>query len=88
MRRGRSEKEETRRFRGSMHSRANQGANQYFHVLEWMEKIKWGMKTVGPNIPSMYADGRIDNDREFVANGSTTVGKRRRFLWRLGVLQL
>lgn len=37
-------------------------------MLEWMEKIKWGMKTVGPNIPSMYSDGRIDNDREYGFN--------------------
>lgn len=36
-------------------------------VLEWMEK-KWRMKTVGPNIPSMYADRQIQEDREYGFN--------------------
>ncbi|KAA0068095.1 hypothetical protein IC582_008390 [Cucumis melo] len=36
-------------------------------VLEWMEK-KWRMKTVGPNIPSMYADRQIQDDREYGFN--------------------
>lgn len=37
-------------------------------VLEWMEKMKLRIKTVGPNIPSMYADGRIDDDGEYGFN--------------------
>lgn len=36
-------------------------------VLEWMEK-EWRMKTVGPNIPSMYADRQIHDDREYGFN--------------------
>lgn len=37
-------------------------------MLEWMEKMKLRIKTVGPNIPSMYADGRIDDDGEYGFN--------------------
>ncbi|XP_022157619.1 UDP-glycosyltransferase 74F2-like [Momordica charantia] len=33
-------------------------------VLEWMGK-KWAMKMIGPNIPSMYTDRRIDGDGEY-----------------------
>nr|QWT69380.1 UGT74F2 [Gynostemma pentaphyllum] len=33
-------------------------------VVDWMRK-KWSIKTIGPNVPSNYMDGRIEDDREY-----------------------
>ncbi|KAH7518207.1 hypothetical protein FEM48_Zijuj09G0147100 [Ziziphus jujuba var. spinosa] len=36
-------------------------------VAEWMEKL-WPLRTIGPTIPSMYLDKRLENDKDYSIN--------------------
>uniref|UniRef100_A0A5B6YHW8 Glycosyltransferase n=1 Tax=Davidia involucrata TaxID=16924 RepID=A0A5B6YHW8_DAVIN len=36
-------------------------------VVDWMAKL-WPLRTIGPNIPSMYLDKRVQDDREYGLN--------------------
>ncbi|XP_065628580.1 mogroside IE synthase [Quercus suber] len=34
-------------------------------VVNWMASQKWPIKTIGPTIPSMYLDKRLEDDKEY-----------------------
>ncbi|XVE51313.1 hypothetical protein DITRI_Ditri02bG0029900 [Diplodiscus trichospermus] len=36
-------------------------------VVDWMSKF-WNVKTIGPTIPSMYLDKRLENDKDYGMN--------------------
>ncbi|KAD6455132.1 hypothetical protein R6Q59_016418 [Mikania micrantha] len=46
-------------------------ANSFFQlekeVIEWMRKM-WKLKVIGPTIPSMYLDKRLEDDTDYVFN--------------------
>ncbi|KMT15549.1 hypothetical protein BVRB_3g059010 [Beta vulgaris subsp. vulgaris] len=37
-------------------------------VLDWMRSKQWPIKTIGPAIPSMYLDQRLEDDKEYGLN--------------------